>query len=526
MPASLENLAMKNKILMSALLFLASSCVWQLAAQEANPTTTAPQNNPQVENNGEPVNGPGNVPLFKVRVVSRNLDAVNYLHRSGSTEIGMRGTDLLPTAHGKAVVKNESGRVIINFHAEGLGVPTAFGPEYITYVLWAITPDGRPTNLGELIPAGKVDLTVTSSVPAFGMIVTAEPYFAVTQPSDVVVMQNVILPDKTSGVLEHVNAHYTLLARGDYTQQIAGIAYKPPAENNQRSLELNEAHNAVELAEVAGAGQYAPDILAQAQSDLRSADQMEFQKHEKKEEITVAREAVERAEDARISSLRKQAAEHQRQTEEAKLQAQNDAAQAQAQAQQAQLQAQQAAAAQAQADAERAKAEAEAEQARAQAQAANQQVHDMREKLLAQLNTVLQTSETARGLIVNMPDVLFATAKYELTPDAKVKLAKVSGILLSYPGLKVQVEGYTDSVGGDEYNQRLSEQRSGTVRDFLVQQGVQMNNVVAVGYGKNDPIADNSTASGRAQNRRVELVVSGDAIGINQTQPGNMAQQQ
>lgn len=514
-----------NKILKNSLLFLALTCVWQLAAQEPNPTATPP-NNPQVENNGEPVNESDQVPLYRVHVVQRNLDAVNYLHRSGSTEIAMRGTDLLPTAHGKAVVKNESGRVIINLHAEGLGIPTAFGPEYITYVLWAITPDGRPQNLGELIPAGKVDLTVTSSVPAFGMIVTAEPYFAVTQPSDVVVMQNMILLDKTMGVLEHVNAHYTLLARGAYTQEVAGIAYKPPAENNQRSLELNEAHNAVELAEVAGAAQYAPDILQQAQNDLRSADQMETQKHEKKEEITFAREATERAEDARISSLRKQAAEHQRQTEEAKLQAQDDAAQAQAQAQQAQLQAQQAAAAQAQADAERARAEADAAQARAQAQAASQQVNDVREKLLAQLNGVLQTSETARGLIVDMPDVLFATAKYELTPDARVKLAKVSGILLSYPNLKVQVEGHTDSVGGDDYNQRLSEQRAGSVRDFLVQQGVSLNNVVAVGYGKSDPIADNSTASGRAQNRRVELVVSGAAIGINQTQPGGMAQQQ
>ena len=520
--------------LLGSFLIVGLSCAWQARAQEANPTVTPQHQNPAtVENNGEPVNGPDQVPLYRVRVVQRNLDAVNYLHRSGSTEIAMRGTDLLPEAHGKAVVKNESGRVIVDLHAEGLGTPTAFGSEYVTYVLWAITPDGRPTNLGELIPAGKVDLTVTSSVPAFGMIVTAEPYFAVTQPSDVVVMQNMIVPDKTMGVLEHVNAHYTLLARGAYTQEIAGIAYKPPAENNQRLLELNEAHNAVELAEVAGAAQYAPDILQQARTDLQNADALDLQKHEKKQEITFAREAVERAEDARISSLRKQAAEHQRQTEEAKVKAQNDAAQAQAQAQQAQLQAQQAqlqaqqaAAAQAQADAERARAEADAAKARAQAQAASQQVNDVREKLRAQLNSVLATSETARGLIVSMPDVLFATAKHELTPDARVKLAKVSGILLSYPNLEVQVEGYTDSVGGDEYNQRLSEQRAGTVRDFLVQQGVQMNNVAAVGYGKSDPIADNSTVSGRAQNRRVELVVSGNVIGINQTLPGNVAQDQ
>lgn len=507
------------------------SCAVQLAAQEANPTVNL-GTQVQIENKGEPVNRPDQVPLYRVHVVQRNLDAVNYFHRSGSTQIALRGTDLLPLAQGEAKIKSESGRVVIDAHVEGLGTPSAFGPEYVTYVLWAITPDGRPTNLGEILPQGKSSLKVTSSLPAFGLIVTAEPYFAVTQPSDVVVMQNFI-QDNTTGVLEHVNAHYTLLPRGAYVDEIAGVAYKPPADKNDRLLELNEAHNAVELAEVAGADTYAPDILQQAKTDLLNADAMDSHNGDKKQEITYSREAVERAEDARISSLRKQAAEHQRQTEEARVQAeqekvdaQNQAAQAQLQAQQAALVAQQATAAKAQADAERARAQADAAQARAQAQAATQQAIDQRERLLAQLNTVLQTSDTARGLIVNMPDVLFATGQYELTPGARVKLAKVSGILLSYPGLKMQVEGYTDSVGSDDFNQRLSEQRAGTVRDFLVQQGVSMNNVVAVGYGKSDPIADNYTANGRAQNRRVELVVAGDAIGINATLPGSVAQQQ
>jgi len=519
-------------LLGSFLLLVALNCARPAAAQEANPTVQ-PQYSPSVENNGEPVNPPDQVPLYRVQVVQRNLDAVNYFHRSGTTEISLQGTDLLPTAHGKAKIKSESGRVIIDAQVEGLGSPSAFGPEYLTYVLWAITPDGRPQNLGEILPQGKSSLKVTSSVPAFGLIVTAEPYFAVTQPSDVVVMQNVIIEDKTTGVLEHVNAHYTLLARGAYTQAVAGVAYKPPAEKNDRLLELNEAHNAVELAEVAGAAQYAPDILQQAKTDLLNADALDANKGDKKQEITYSREAVERAEDARISSLRKEAAEHQRQIEEAKEQAESQAAQAQLQAQQAtdqaaqaQLQAQQAAAAKAQADADRARAEADAAQARAQAQAATQQASTAREQLREQLNAVLQTNETTRGLIVSMPDVLFATGQYSLTPDARVKLAKVSGILLSYPGLRMQVEGHTDSVGSDQYNQTLSEERAGAVRDFLVQQGVPMNNIAAVGYGKSEPIADNSTLEGRAQNRRVELVVSGGAIGINTTLPGNMAQQQ
>jgi len=522
---------MKSFKLPILLTMMAALCggLYSASAQEANPTSN-PQISNQIQNNGNPVSTTDSVPLYRVRVVSRDLPAVNYFHRSGSTHIGMKGTELLSTSHGEAKINSGAGRVEIEMHVEGLGTPTAFGPEYITYVLWAISPDGRPTNLGEILPKGSSSLTVTSALPAFGLIVTAEPYFAVTQPSDAVVMQNVI-QDNTSGVIEHVTAHYTLLARGDYTQSVNGVAYKPAKMKNDRLLELDEAHNAVELAEVAGAGQYAPDILQKAKTDLLNADEMDDHKGDKKQEITFSREAVETAEDARISSLRKQTAEHLKLTEDAKMQADQNAAQSQLDAQQAQLQAQQsaaaaqqsaaeaqqAAAAKAQADADRARAEAQAAEARADAQKSAEQVNEVREKLRMQLNAVLQTTETARGLIVNMSDVLFDTAKFTLKPDAQVKLAKVSGILLAYPGLKVQVEGHTDSIGGDDYNQKLSEQRAGSVRDFLVQQGDSMNSVTAAGFGKNDPIADNSTASGRAQNRRVELVVSGDAIGIGTT---------
>ena len=258
---------------------------------------------------------------------------------------------------------------------------------------------------------------------------------------------------------------------------------------------------------------------------------MDRNKHRnEKMEITNAREAAQRAEDARLTSLRKQAAEREAATIAAKNQAEQQAAQAriaseqaQLQAQRSQLEAQQAQAAQAQADAARAKAEAEAADARARAAEANrsaESAQQVREKLREQLNAVLATSETARGLIVNMSDVLFDTGKYTLKPNTKISLAKVSGILLAYPGLRVQVEGYTDSVGGDEYNQRLSENRATTVKDFLVSQGVQANNITSEGFGKSNPVADNATAQGRAQNRRVNLVVSGDAIGIATQNPG------
>jgi len=199
------------------------------------------------------------------------------------------------------------------------------------------------------------------------------------------------------------------------------------------------------------------------------------------------------------------------------------AQQSQLAAAQSQVAAEQANEAKAKADAERARAEAEAADARARAaeatKQANQSVQEanaVREKLKEQLNSVLATTETARGLIVNMSDVLFDTGKYTLKPDTKVALAKVSGILEAYPSLKLQVEGYTDSVGSDEYNEKLSENRADSVKDFLVSQGVKMDNISAAGYGKSDPVADNSTAAGRAQNRRVQLVVSGSAIGVGQ----------
>ncbi len=508
----------------SAFVLATSAAPFQASlAQEPNPTTTqqGPATALVAQDNG--------IFLYRVQVVQRDLDAVNYLHRSGSTRIGFKGTSLLPEASGEAKVTSERGGITIDARFKGLRPANGFGPEYLTYVLWAISPDGRPQNLGEVLPDGtKNNITATTSLQSFGMIVTAEPYYSVTQPSDVVIMQNVVLEDRTQGVLEKVNAHYSLLPRGLYTPTAGSDTVANPITRNEKSpLELYQAYNAVRIATAAGAEKYASDIMAEAKQDLRNAADIDSNKRgDRKTEITFARQAVQRAEDARIVTLRKQAAERQRNSDVAKQQAQEQAAQSQLQAQQSQLQAQQAAlaaqqaqAAQAQADAERARAEAAAAEAQARASAANRQVQDanaIREKLRSQLNSVLATSETARGLIVNMSDVLFDTGKYTLKPETKIALAKVAGILQAYPGLKLQVEGYTDSIGGDEYNQKLSENRAGAVRDFLVQQGVQMNNISATGYGKADPVADNGNAQGRAQNRRVQMVVSGDAIGVSQ----------
>jgi outer membrane protein OmpA-like peptidoglycan-associated protein len=511
----------RSRRILSALVLAGVSgslCVAGLA-QEANPTSRKEQ----VQQDENPIKKQDDgVYIYKVKVVQRDLDCVNYFHRSGSTQVGFKGTELLPLAKGSARVASERGGIYIEAKFDGLKPANSFGNEYLTYVLWAISADGRPNNLGEVLPAGeKNNIEVTTTLQSFGLIVTAEPYFSVSQPSDVVVLQNVILENKTSGVLEKVNAHYSLLPRGTYapTETVAN----PITRNEKSPLELYQANNAIRIAKDAGAEKYAADIMNQAELDLKSATDLDNNKKgDKKLEVTYARQAVQRAEDARLVTLRKQAAEKQMNAELAKRDAEAQAQQSALAAQQSQLAAERAKLAQAQADADRAKAEAEAAEARARAAEANKAASDanaIREKLKSQLNSVLATSESARGLIVNMSDVLFDTGKFTLKPNTQISLAKVSGILQAYPGLKLQVEGYTDSVGGDDYNQKLSENRADAVRDFLVEQGVQTDNISATGYGKAKPVADNSTAAGRAQNRRVQLVVSGDAIGVQQSGP-------
>ncbi len=493
------------------------------AQQEMNPTADPQTARQGAQQNGE-ING---VPLYRVTVVQRDLDAVNYLHRSGSTKIAFRGTPLAAQVRGEAKVQSEKGRIAVDMHLDGLTPANGYGAEYFTYVLWAITPDGTPSNLGEVLPDGKkVDLHATTNLQSFGMIVTAEPYFAVRVPSDVVIAQNEIIQDKTNGVLEKVNAHFRLLPRGIYGQTTGSKTVIDPITRNERSpLELYQAHNAYNIARLAGAEKYAPDILSQVKLSLQNADQIDQNKKgDRKMEITYAREAVQRSEDARILSLRKQADERRQAEIAARQAAETQSAQSQLQAQQAALDAERARAAADREAAERARAEAAAANAnaaaanaQAQADAANQSVVALREKLRAQLNSVLATQETARGLVVTLGDVLFDTGRYTLKQNAQISLAKVSAILQQYPDLKLQIEGYTDSVGSDELNQKLSDNRARSTQDFLVKNGVTAANITAVGYGKTNPVADNSTAAGKAQNRRVEMIVSGPSIGV-QTQ--------
>jgi outer membrane protein OmpA-like peptidoglycan-associated protein len=509
-------------------------------------------------------------PIFRVTVVSRSVQAVNYKHRSGASKVDFAGTDLMPGANGQAKVESKKGYIEIEVEFGNLQNPTTFGNEYLTYVLWAISPEGRAVNLGEILVGNnhrsKVD--VTTDLQAFALVVTAEPYYAVRQPSNLVVIENVVRED-TKGTTEAVNAKYELMERGGYIP--TGYKFDPVVLNARLPLEFFEARNALRIAQSEGAEQYATDSYQHAVQLMNNADEYATRRHiDGKRLIAVSREAVQTSEDARAIAVKKleemrlanerqdsadaqaksqgqaddaiqqrdqaqsdtanalaaktQAESDMQYAEATKAQAESDAAKARADAADAQSATAQAKSEMADSQASSANAvsaaQADAEQSRLAAQQAQQTAQQaetdkaaMRTRLSVQLNAILQTRDSARGLIVSMSDVLFDTGKYSLKPGAREKLAKVAGILLAYPGLDIAVGGYTDNVGGDEMNQTLSENRAGSVRDYLVQQGVLTNSVSARGFGNTSPVATNDNSSGRQQNRRVELLVSGEAIG-------------
>jgi len=510
--------------------------------------------------------------------VSRTTKAVNYRRAGSITKIDFQGTELMSGATGEARVQSKSNRIEIEAKFLGLDEATKFGLEYLTYVLWAVSPGGRAVNLGEVVlkTGGAQVKAIITDMQTFGMIVTAEPYFAVTQPGNTVVLENVFGP-ATLGKVENIDASYELLGRGIYSSSNTKIENAIFGIDRKTPLEVFEARNAVRIAHIALADKYAPSMVAKAEHQLRALEEAYSQRRDRKSVEASAREVVGTAEEARVMAVKQKAeddaqarvAAEKRAAEERALRARADAesegrrrqeadqarqqaeaaqaaaermkqqaekaaqeaarqkqeadqarAAALAQQQAAQAEAEQAskdrAAAQAdaaQASRDRAAAQADAERARQAATQAEAEKGQLRAQLLAQLNSILQTRDSARGLIVNMSDVLFDTGSYTLKPGAREKLAKISGIVLAHPGLMLQIEGHTDSVGGDEFNQQLSERRAGSVREFLAEQGVSPSSISARGFGKTQPVASNETAEGRQRNRRVELVVNGDAIG-------------
>ena len=553
---------------MKAIIRLSLAAVLLLVPAYQSAMAQQPAPNPALNQSLQVQQTPGGNPLYRINinVVERQVKALNYQHRGGATKVGFRGTALLPEAHGEAKVESKQGYIEIEVEFDELKPASQYGPEFLTYVMWAITPEGRATNLGEVLLNGNESkLDVTTELQSFGLIVTAEPYFAVTQPSDVVVMENFIRGD-TRGLPDEIDAKFELLKRGQYTVNVLPKDLKPLALDRKTPLELFEARNATRIAAWAGAQTTAPDVYQKATAMLNQAEDLQAKNKDKKQIAQLARNAVQMSEDARLVTLqrqeearaaaeRKAAADREAQAraqadEAARLRAQADAdrareaerrAQAEAEERiaraQAELARQQADASRQQAEAARQQAEAarlQAEKSRLEATEANalalaaderanananaarnaeQEKADLRAQLNKQLNLILETRDTARGLIVNMSDVLFDTGQHTLNGGAREKLAKISGIVVSHPGLQLSIEGHTDSVGTDDYNQQLSERRADSVRSFLIQNGVPAGTITAKGFGESQPVASNDTAAGRQRNRRVEMIVSGDIIG-------------
>jgi outer membrane protein OmpA-like peptidoglycan-associated protein len=498
------------------------------------------------------------VPLFRVTVVGRTTPAINYRPGSDTTKVDLVGTALMPEARGVAEVSGNKGAYEIDARVERMQPATQFGPEYLTYVIWAITPEGRAKNLGEIqIDDEKARIETATELQAFAMIVTAEPYFAVTQPSDVVVMENAVR-EGTEGDVQTVQARYELLKRGSYLMERATHFERKPLEPGA-PLDLAQARNAVALARLAGAEQHASQTFSQATRLLADAE-LAREKGRRGNEVTMpARQAAQTAEDARLITMQRQeaeaaaaqqaaaaarervvdqrernaierteAADERRRQAELEVQAaaseksaaererieaertRQESSKEQAEAEQVRLDAQRA---QAAAEAEAQQSRLQAVRAQAAAAVAEQERNELRRQLREQLNMILETRESARGLIMMVPDVLFRTASATLTAEAREKLARVGGILASHSDLRVSAEGHTDNVGDAQTNQQLSERRAAAVLAYLAQQKVPLTAVDTAGFGESRPIASNDTAEGRRQNRRVELIVSGESIG-------------
>jgi outer membrane protein OmpA-like peptidoglycan-associated protein len=515
----------------SALLLCSASSV---CAQDS--TTQPGSNNAPAQ---DQTLAPGQTPVFRVTVSERTTHAVNYRNRGGSTTVDMRGTDLSPAIGGKAKVDGKAGRLAIDVELNHMDPPVKFGGQFLTYVLWAITPEGHAVNLGEVLPGdnGKDKLSVTTDLQAFGLIVTAEPYYSVFYPSDKIVAENIVLQG-TKGFDENISAKFDVLEGGQYTIDVPADRLPSSQAGADVPLDLLEARNAVMIAKSVGAEQYAHDTITQAEDMLGRAEDYYQRKQGRTPIGTAARGAVQQAEAARVLTLRRiekekeeaarkaaadakakaeadadtarqaQLAAQAQSDEDARRRSEAEAARAQAEQQQAAAQQQQQAA-----QAQAAAAQAAAAESDRQRQDAVRQKEEMRARLLAQLNQVLQTRDTARGLIVSMPDVLFDFNKYTLKPEARERLARISGIVLAYPDLKLQIEGYTDSIGTDEYNMELSQKRADGVRAYLTASAVPPDHITSQGFGKANPVADNTTAAGRKLNRRVDMIVSGDVIG-------------
>ncbi len=452
-------------------------------------------------------------------VVVKSITAVGYEVGGGSTKLDLKPTELMPQAIGEAKVeaKTKAGRTNVEVRLKGMAPPSRLGAEFLTYVLWVVTPEGRTGNTGEILISkdGEGKLSATTPAQAFSLIVTAEPYFAVRLPSEMVILQSDIRKD-TKGKIFPV-AEYKLLKRGQYEKMGNPLALTP---DPNVPLEMYQARNAVDIARSRAADKYAPEIFSKAEGGLKMAEDYFANKAAPKTILSTARQTVQFAEDARALAVQRQEEEriaNEREAAAAKARAEAEAKAAAEAAEAKRIADEKAAEAKRMADQKAAeakrKADAEIAAAEERRKAVEREKQELRARLLGQFNRVLPTSDTPRGLVVNMGDVLFDTGKSDLRTTAREALARLAGIVLNYPSLHLSIEGHTDSTGSPELNQTLSEKRAAAVRDYLVTQGLDMSSLTSTGFGMKNPTADNKTAEGRQKNRRVEIIVSGEVIG-------------
>lgn len=483
-------------------------------------------------------------PAPSSNVTARSIKAIGYQVGKGSTNVDLKSSGLLAEVQGEAKVEAKPGVTTVEVKTHGLTPPISLGAEFLTYVLWAVSPEGRAINLGEILSDSDAwgKLKATTQLQTFSLFVTAEPYAAVRQPSEMLILENEIRKN-TKGKIFPVT-DYQLLKRNQYEKLGNPLSLSVDLKNVP--LEMYEARNAVEIARERGADHYAPDIFSKAENGLKMAERALARKENRKDIVSLARQTAQFAEDSRgltVERKERERIEGERVAAAAKAKADAEAKAAQEAAEarrkadeearrQADLAAAREARLKAEADAKearmraeaeiaavRAKSEADAlrareEAAKGEADRALRAAEELRAQLLDQFNRILETRDTARGLVITMGDVLFDTGKYDLRVNAREVLAKISGVALAHPGLNLSVEGHTDSVGSEEFNQRLSEQRASAVRDYLIHQALPEDTVTARGFGKDMPVAPNETAAGRQKNRRVELIVWGEVIGV------------
>jgi flagellar motor protein MotB len=482
---------------------------------------------------------PTNVPIYKVTVIGRTVSAVNYQYKTGPTEIGFRGTVLLPEGKGGAIVASKTGRTEIDAHFEHLAASQKFGAEYLTYVLWAITPEGNVRNLGEVLANGsdKARTHVTTDLQAFGLIVTAEPYAAVRAPSDVVVMENEVRPD-TIGGTQPIQARYEFMPRGTYTYNIgAGFPAAGPKVSMaeyEETIELYQALNAVQIAEAQAAGKYAPQVMTKARQQYEEARQLQIQKAGRSAIVTAARQATQTAEDARalaatrkhdmeLASARGDVDREQR----LRLKAEASAVEAQAKAVAATnaLETERSANRQLEARATAIvpppppppplppAAPPVVERSSVSAASGDETQIGLRSRLLRQLRGPLETLDTGRGLVVTVQDSDFHGTS--LSPTAAAELARVAITVAPQQGVVVEVDGNSDQAGAA--GEAFSSDRAAAVKDALVVAGLQSQRITTKGMGNTRPFGSNATAEGKMENRRVDVVIHGTPIGESAT---------